>query len=192
MILNRLVNFVKAKRSFRNFKRFAIVGNSFVALPSSTVENATGDQSRIIIGDNCELGCKLHVEGDGFVRIGSNTTARYGTEIRSTAGITIGSDVIISHYVTIFDHNSHPTSPKDRFEMTQSGFHGPLWRNSRAEKKPIVIEDNVWIGQHATILKGVVIGKGSIIAASAVVTKDVPAYSVAAGNPAKVVKSLEH
>lgn len=192
MLLNRIKNYLKVKKILTKFNKLACVGDSFVALPTCMVENLTGDRTRITIGNHCELACKIHVEGDGFIKIGNNTTARYGTEIRSTAGVTIGNDVIISHYVTIFDHNSHPTSPQMRYEMTQSGFHGPLWRNTRAEKKPIVIEDNVWIGQHATIFKGVTVGKGSIVAASAVVTKDVPPYSVAAGNPAKIVKTLEH
>ena len=55
---------------------------------------------------------------------------------------------------------------------------------------PIVIEDNVWIGKRAAILKGVHIGKGSIIGLGAIVTKDVPPYCIVAGNPARIVKTL--
>lgn len=58
-----------------------------------------------------------------------------------------------------------------------------------ADEKPVVIEDDVWIGLRVTILPGVTIGKGSVIGASAVVTKSVPPYSVVAGNPAKIVKT---
>ena len=54
-----------------------------------------------------------------------------------------------------------------------------------------MIEDNVWIGERSTILKGVHIGKGSIVASNSVVVKDVPPYSIVAGNPAKIVKMLE-
>lgn len=54
------------------------------------------------------------------------------------------------------------------------------------------IEDNVWIGENAVILKGVQIGRGSIIACNAVVTKDVPPYTIAAGNPARIVKDIPH
>ena len=57
-------------------------------------------------------------------------------------------------------------------------------------KGPVIIEDNVWIGDKATILSGVKIGKGAIVAANAVVTKDVPAYSVVAGNPAKIIRKV--
>ena len=61
----------------------------------------------------------------------------------------------------------------------------PLYR-----KGPVVIEDNVWIGEKASIMPGVHIGKGAIIAANSVVTHDVPAYAVVAGVPAKIVKQL--
>ncbi|MBL4677498.1 MAG: hypothetical protein JKY70_15040 [Mucilaginibacter sp.] len=55
--------------------------------------------------------------------------------------------------------------------------------------KPVIIEDNVWIGETVSVLPGVTIGKGSIIGASAVVTKNIPPYSIAVGNPAKVIKT---
>ena len=54
--------------------------------------------------------------------------------------------------------------------------------------KPVIIEDDVWIGTRVTILKGVTVGKGAIIGACSVVTKDVPPHSIVVGNPAKVVK----
>ena len=57
---------------------------------------------------------------------------------------------------------------------------------------PVVIEDNVWIGEYATVLKGVTVGRGSIVASHSVVTKDVEPYSIVAGNPAKKVKELPH
>lgn len=57
------------------------------------------------------------------------------------------------------------------------------------EEKSVVIEDDVWIGSRVTILPGVTVGTGSVIGASSVVTKDIPPYSIACGNPAKIVKS---
>lgn len=81
-------------------------------------------------------------------------------------------------YVFIYTQN-HNFSRTD-ISMDQQGW---------SEEKPVVIEDDVWIGARVTILPGVVIGSGSIIGASAVVTKSVPPYSVVAGNPAKVVKN---
>ena len=107
------------------------------------------------------------------------------------AEIQIGDHCIISNHVHIYDHNSHPTDPQARLRMLESGFYGELWDWKNSESKPIAIESNVWIGFNAVVLKGVRIGEGSIVAACAVVTRDVPPYSVVAGNPARVVKSLE-
>ena len=75
--------------------------------------------------------------------------------------------------------------------MSMNGFSNENWEWCHAQSAPVIIEDNVWIGQYCTILKGVRIGKGSIVATRAVVTKDVPPYSIVAGNPAKVVKKIE-
>ena len=58
-------------------------------------------------------------------------------------------------------------------------------------KGPVVIEDNVWIGDKATILSGVTIGMGAIVGANSVITKDIPAYAVVAGSPAKIIKMLK-
>ena len=65
--------------------------------------------------------------------------------------------------------------------------------NSRPlySKGPVIIDDNVWIGEGAMIMPGVHVGNGAIIAANSVVTKDIPAYSVAAGIPAKIIKTMK-
>ena len=73
----------------------------------------------------------------------------------------------------------------------RGGFYGDAWRPTKSDNKPVFIEDNVWIGEFASVLKGVHIGLGSIVASNSVVVKDVPPYSIVAGNPAKVVKRIE-
>ena len=76
--------------------------------------------------------------------------------------------------------------------ITDSDWHGLYDRTRRSDAvSPVHIGDNVWLGDHATILKGVTIGENSVVAAAAVVTRDVPANVVVAGNPAKVVKNLD-
>ena len=91
--------------------------------------------------------------------------------IRCKEKITIGNNVIMAHNVTIMDSDFHHIE-SDNHVMT----------------KPVTIRDNVWIGNGATILKGVTIGEGSVIAAKSVVTRDVPPHTIVAGNPAKVIK----
>ena len=88
-------------------------------------------------------------------------------------GITIGDNVQIAANVQLISNNH---DPYERMILTC---------------KPVVIEDGAWIGAGATILPGVRVGKHAIVGAMAVVTKDVPDYGVAVGNPAKVVKFLE-
>jgi acetyltransferase-like isoleucine patch superfamily enzyme len=94
--------------------------------------------------------------------------------------VTIGDRCLTGKWVTITD-NSHGRTDSETL-MT-----APIKR-SLFSKGPVIIGDNVWIGDKATILPGVSIGNGAVIAANAVVTKDVPAYSVAAGNPAIIIK----
>lgn len=92
--------------------------------------------------------------------------------IRCTKSIKIGNDVAISHNVTIMDSDAHNIVEYDH-----------------KKTKPVIIGDHVWIGSRAMILKGVKIGDGAVIAAGAVVTKDVPANTLVAGTPARVIKT---
>ena len=110
----------------------------------------------------------------------------------SLLSLSVPEELFLKAWVHIFDHNTHPTSPAARKQMCIDGFDGDAWRWKHAESKPIVIEDNVWIGEYSAVLKGVTIGEGSIVASHSVVTKDVPPHSIVAGNPARVVKKLEH
>ena len=138
-----------------------------------------------VLGQNVQFGyagrCQI---GDHFY-LGSNSFIGSACEIR------IGNCVIISNDVKIYDNNNHPISPSARMEMSLYGFNNDRWSWKHAAYAPVVIEDNVWIGQFVTVLKGVTIGRGSIIATRAVVTKDVPPFTIVAGNPAKVVKSID-
>lgn len=114
----------------------------------------------ITIGDNCSFGAFNHI-----------------TCINK---IIIGNGVLTGKWVTITD-NSHGETNRATLDI-------PPAQRAHTSKGPIVIEDNVWICEKATILPGVTIGKGAVIAANAVVTKDVPPYCVVAGAPAIIVK----
>lgn len=114
------------------------------------------------------------------INIGNNCCFGAYNHITSIDNITIGDNLLTGKWVTITD-NSHGDSTYDLMQIHPS-------KRPLTSKGPILIGDNVWIGEKATILPGVKIGDGAIIAANAVVTKDVPSYSVVAGIPAKVVK----
>lgn len=115
---------------------------------------------------NCVFDCK-----DGFT-MGNNSVINAGCRLDNRGGITIGDNVSISQDVIILtaDH-----------DMDSPDFEG---RN-----KPVKIDDYAWIGTRATILPGCTIGKGAIIAAGSIVTKDVLPFTVVAGIPAKVIKT---
>ena len=190
-MIRKLIKKICNNYSTRKFSKNALVGKSFSAIYPAACDNRTDNKDSIKIGDNVEI-CGLLIANKGAkIVIGDYTTIRYDTRLVSTCSIIIGNEVIISNNCVIYDNNTHPISPLKRHAMSHSGFHSELWSNVHAESAPVVIEDNVWICQRAMILKGVHIGKGSVIAAGAVVTKDVPPYCVVAGNPAKVVKRLE-
>jgi acetyltransferase-like isoleucine patch superfamily enzyme len=101
--------------------------------------------------------------------------------------VTIGNRVLISHNVFIVDNQTHPVNAETRHHQFKAKFGFPFPQNMDLEEKPIVIEDDVWIAANSIILRGVHIGKGAIVGAGAVVTKNVPAGKLVAGNPAVVI-----
>lgn len=117
---------------------------------------------------------KLLVHPKGKLIIGDKSRIN-GVHISVKRSVKIGQNVRIGPYTLIMD----------------SDFHDVYEREKEGKKGPIEISDHVWIASKVIILKGVKIGKGSMIAAGSVVTKDVPSYSLAAGVPAKVIKTLK-
>lgn len=116
------------------------------------------------------------------ILIGNNVRINSKCHIGAINKITIGNDVLIGSNVFITDH-SHGRGVSEEAEI-------PPTNRDLYSKGEVIIEDKVWIGENVVILPGVHIGMGSIIGASAVVTKSVPAYSIAVGNPAHVVKKI--
>jgi len=138
-----------------------------------------GNLGEMTLGDEVRVWstivqAKLYTGESGKLIVGKNSRLN-GVHIDARELVVIGENVRIAPYSIILDSDFHDL--KDHFS---AGF-----------SKPVYIEDNVWIATRATILKGVRIGKGSVIAAGAVVTKDVPPYSVAAGVPARIIKRIE-
>ena len=181
---------VKKHYNQRQFDKLTVYGNDLeINYKSKCLADKPG---MITIGDHCRIFAHLHSQEDGKVKIGNHCCIYGETVIGAVNSVSIGDYAIISNHVHIYDNNNHPTSPAIRKKMCQDGFEGEPWKWKHAASAPIVIEENVWIGEYSAIMKGVTIGKGAIVAAHAVVTKDVPAYSIVAGNPAKKVKDLEN
>ncbi|QIM53981.1 acyltransferase [Hydrogenophaga crocea] len=146
-------------------------------------------QGQLAIGDQCIINCRIDFDGpDGSVHIG-NRCFIGKSHLVCRERITIGDDVVISWGVTVVDHNSHALDWEHRQSDVVDWAQGRKdW--THIQVRPVVIRDKAWIGFGATILKGVEIGEGSIVGAGAVVTKDVEAFTVVAGNPANVIKRI--
>lgn len=142
----------------------------------------------IVIGKKVWMWGHLNSQSGGKIAIGDYSQICSGSTVNAVECISIGKYTMISINVNISDNNNHPISPKFRNYMRQCGdYESCLWKHST--HAPIVIGENCWIGRNVSIMKGVTIGDNSVIAANSVVTKSIPANCIAAGNPAKVVKT---
>jgi len=104
--------------------------------------------------------------------------------------LEVGDDVMISWNVTIVDHNSHSLRFSERCtDVEMNAFQGvKLWDHIKIDS--VRIENKVWIGFGCSILKGVTVGEGAVVGSNSVVTKDVPPWTIVAGNPAKVIREI--
>lgn len=141
--------------------------------------------NKVSIGKNVTLTAWDRYQSQKFnpeITIGDNSSIGDDSHITAINQIWIGKNVLTGKKILITD-NAHGASDYSLLSVAPS--KRPLY-----SKGPVIIEDNVWIGEKSSIMPGVKIGYGSIIAANSVVTHDIPPYSVAAGIPAKVVKIL--
>lgn len=147
--------------------------------------------NQLTIGNESLIDARVLFESDaGTIVIGDRTYIGRSALICHTR-IDIGNDVIMSWGITIVDHNSHSISwSKRSTDVTDWGKGVKNWEH--VKRRPVRIEDKVWIGFNASVLMGVTVGEGAIIGAGAVVRKDVPPYCVVAGNPATVIRELSN
>lgn len=136
-------------------------------------------KGELILGEGVSIvGTVVPVEfstyENGRIEIGEHTFINYGSSIAARTSVKIGAHCLLGHYAFIMDSDQH-----DIIRRTELGPVGP-----------VIIEDHVWIGSKAVILSGVRIGSHSVIGAGSIVTNDIPARCVAAGNPARVLRVL--
>jgi acetyltransferase-like isoleucine patch superfamily enzyme len=170
------------------------LGNESKFYIESKIHNFQKDPEKILVGDNTHIrGELLLFKYGGSISIGDNCYMGEGSRIWSGDKVTIGNNVLISHNVNIIDTNSHELDYEERSERYKDLIANGHWNEKGSiHTEPIHIGDDVWISFGAIILKGLSIGRGSIVAAGAVVTENVPEFVVVAGNPAKIVKKLAH
>ena len=184
----RLVDARRRKAWHRLLAGGSTIGTGTRILGSLVVRQPAGCSLRI--GRGSQIGGSLVLEAAGAaIVIGDRTHVGGGSLIDAAQRIEIGDDVLISFDVVIMDHDSHALEfDKRRHDVTD-------WLQGKKDwtyvpRAHVRIGNKSWIGVRAMILKGVDLGEGCVVAAGAVVTKDVPPWTLVAGVPARVVRSL--
>ena len=145
----------------------------------------------LILGDRVSVytWTTFNAEPESYIEVGSNSTL-VGAIFMCAERITLGRNVLISYNVMLADSDFHPLDPLSRIQdAVANSPQGDRSNRPAISSRPITIDDDVWVGVGAIILKGVHIGKGAQIGAGAVVSRDVPPGATIEGNPARVVSA---
>jgi galactoside O-acetyltransferase len=198
---NPIKQYFLRKRQRELRQRYMSIGTGTILLRNDCLDMRLTPENRkyVTIGERGLIKAQFTFESQqGEVHIGNNTHIG-GAQFICRSRIDVGHDVTMAWGITLYDHDSHSTNWEYRkhdneqcykdYVETGNNIANKDW--SHVNTSPIRIEDKVWIGMDVLVLKGVTIGEGSVVAARSVVTKDVPPYSLVAGNPARVVKSLK-
>lgn len=145
----------------------------------------------LFIGSASNIECQIVFANRGTtISLGSGTHIGGGTVLESACGIEVGDDVLIAFGVTIMDHDSHSLNFEERKKDVRDWMREEKnWAG--VNMAPVKISNKAWIGARAIVLKGVQIGEGAVIGAGSVVTRDVPAWTLVAGNPARIIRSID-
>lgn len=201
-----MIGFVFAKvkslislNHYRGISRFILTGNShFFTNFRLTIIKPIKNKKYLKVGNDSILDCKVLFESESGEVIIGNRVYIGSSFIICRNKVEIGDNVFVAWGSYFYDHNSHSIDYKERendiTQQLEDHRSGKFFTENKnwlvVDSKPIKIGANAWIGMNCTILKGVTIGEGAIIGAGSVVTRDVPAWTVAAGNPAKMVKEI--
>jgi len=182
--------FLRALAAERRFRRMCTIGDGFIAGDNAQITNLSGDPSRIRFGDNCLIDGYINLQEYGYFTMGSYSAIGEKVRIDCSGYVEIGNGCTMAEGVYIVDGLHHPILVDERIHHGIDLFQGSHVMDaygSGTETSFVRIEDLVWIGLRAIVLSGVTIGRGSVISAGAVVSQDVPPFSVVAGNPGRVI-----
>lgn len=163
-----------------------IGGGCQLARKSSFAPMRSNRNPGVVLGNRVRayLWTEFNVEPDGFLEVGDDSIL-IGAGFMCANHIKIGARVLVSYNVTIADSDFHPIQPElRRLDAIANAPHGDRSTRPPFTSLPVVIEDEVWIGIGAIILKGVTIGRGARVGAGSVITHDIPPGAEASGNPA--------
>jgi acetyltransferase-like isoleucine patch superfamily enzyme len=171
------------------------LGGRFTVGPKTRLTGATlvvRDRAdcRLVIGEGSDIGGAIVLEAAGSrVAIGDRTHVGGQSLLDAADAIVVGDDVLIAFGALIIDHDSHSLDFKHRSSDVTDWINGYKdW--THVAHSAVHIENKVWVGTRAMVLKGVRLGEGCVVAAGAVVTQDVAPWTLVAGVPARVVREL--
>jgi len=196
-VFSRIQNYATlyhARLRQQAYSKIARIDPSALLGPDVGIANNRGNPDDIVIGADCAvLGELITFPQGGRIVLGDKCFVGAGARLWSAASITTGSHVLIAHGVNIHDNIAHSLSWHERRVEIDALLPGLRLINHRfdLQAKPLTIGDDVWIGFGASIIGGVNIGRGAIIGAGTMVTKDVPPFTIVVGNPMRVVRTLE-
>lgn len=146
-------------------------------------------ECHVVVGKDCIINSRISFDRAGASFVCGDRCYIGASNVVISKAVTLGDDVVISWGVTLVDHNSHSLRWEDRANDILDWSKGAKdWTHVKVAS--VNIENKAWIGFNAIILKGVTIGEGAIVAAGAVVTKNVAPYTIVAGNPAQPIRTL--
>lgn len=198
-MIRKFLKYLLGRANRKLISKYAVIGDGTVNRGIILRLDKPENRKFLLIGaDSIVAGNFIFESSEGQVKIGNHSYVGGGTFI-SRSSIEIGNYVTIAWGGTFYDHDSHSldymTRRKDIDDELEDIRNGQNFIEHKdwsvVNSKPIKICDDAWIGMNVIILKGVTIGEGAVVGAGSVVTKDVPAWTVVAGNPAKVVKELK-
>jgi len=201
-MISRIIGFIRKyiiKKRHNHAAQFMTIGKSYLLdqFRLTTVSIKPG-KKYLKVGDDSMIDCQITFESqEGEVIIGDRCFIG-ASHLIARSKIEIENDVFIAWGGYLYDHDSHSLDYKERQQDIQQQLldhragvnfiNNKNW--STVNSRPIRICSHAWIGMNCTILKGVTVGEGAVVGAGSVVTKDVPAWTVVGGNPARIIKEL--
>ncbi len=180
---NGVSNKISIASKLRNSKITIIGNNNQIYIGKNCIINdcsisITGDNNVLVIDDTARLlgGATMHLDGNATIHIGKNAGVRKVDFLARDAKIEVGELCMFSYNIIVRTHDSHKVIDRESGTVVNT-------------PKDVNLGRHVWIGQNATILKGVNIGDDSVIALGSIVTKSCPSNCIMAGTPAKIVKT---
>lgn len=182
---------LKYNKESKRMRRFSEISEKSWLSPTAEIINI-GSKSSLLVEEGTHIKGNITVHKNGKIHIGRDCFLGENSRVWAYKNIEIGDNTLISHNCFIVDSDTHPQNPYDRHKHYLDIVNGVDYDDCNFDSRDVIIGKNVWIASGCCILKGVHIGDNAIIGAGSVVVSDIPADSIAFGNPAKIVRTLNY